>query len=64
MKARTIKAIFEISEDSNIAGVKFTCGKKTITFDDMTERERIKMLNAWAGHYRLFYRCYFNEDKK
>ena len=63
MKARTIKATIEISEDSNLAGVKFTCGKKTITLDDMTERERIKMLNAWAGYYRLFYECYFGDDK-
>lgn len=61
---RTIKATFDISEDSDLAGVKFTCGKKTITFDDMTEKERIKMLNAWSGHFSLFYRCYFKDKEE
>ena len=61
---RTIKATFEISEDNDLAGVKFTCGKKTIAFDDLTDKEQVKMLNAWGGHYRLFYETYFGDRRK
>lgn len=64
MKARDIKAVFEISEESNNASVKFSSGNKTITFDDMTEAERVKMLNTWAGFYQLFYDVYFKGGKK
>lgn len=64
MKARVIKAVFEISEDSHNAGVKFSSGNKTITFDDMTEAERVKMLDSWAGFYKLFYDVYFKGSKE
>lgn len=30
MKERKIKAIFKVSEKSNITGVSFKCGRKTI----------------------------------
>ena len=39
--ARTIKATFEISEDSDLGSLKFTIGRKTVTFDDLTVKERI-----------------------
>lgn len=59
---RTIKAIFEIEEDSNIAGVMFECEGKTIQWQDMSRLEQIRMLNAWAGHCKLFSRFLKEED--
>ena len=53
---RTIKAVFEISEDSDLAGVQFKVGNKTIQWNELSSKEQIKMLNAWAGHYQLFYK--------
>lgn len=53
---RTIKAIFEIEEDSNIAGVMFECEGKTIRWQDMSHLEQTGMLNAWASHRQLFSR--------
>ena len=54
--SRKIKAIFEIEEDSNLAGVQFKCNGKTIDWEDLTRREQVRMLNAWAGHRELFYK--------
>ena len=62
--ARTIKATFEISEDSNLGSMKLTIGRKAVTFDDLTEKERIHMLNLWGGMYRLHYECYFKEKEE
>lgn len=59
---RTIKAIFEIEEDSNIAGVMFECEGKTIQWQDMSRLEQIRMLNAWASHHQLFSRFLKEED--
>ena len=53
---RTVKAIFEISEESNLAGVQFKVGNKKLDWNELTKKEQIKMLNAWAGHHQLFYR--------
>jgi hypothetical protein len=53
---RTIKATFEIEEDSDIAGVLFECDGNTIQWQDLTRLEQIRMLNAWVGHYKLFYK--------
>lgn len=63
MKARTIKAIFEISEDSNLSGVEFKVGRTQIQWEDMTNKEQVKMLNAWGGMYKLFYNCYVENEK-
>ena len=51
---RTIKAIFEIQEDSDIAGVHFKCGGKTLDWRDLSRLEQIRMLNAWLEHRKLF----------
>lgn len=56
MKARTIKATFEIREDSNNAGVVFYIGGRKSEWNALTAKEQVKMLNAWAGMYELFYR--------
>lgn len=51
---RTVKAIFEIEENSDNAGVYFKCGKKNIDWQELTRLEQIRMLNAWLGHRELF----------
>ena len=61
MSKRKIKAIFEIEEDSDLAGVQFKCNGKTIDWEDLTRREQVRMLNAWAGHRELFYK-FIKED--
>lgn len=54
---RVIKATFDISEDSNNAGVKFYGEKgKVVQWEDLSRTEQIKMLNAWAGMCDLFSR--------
>ena len=56
MSKRKIKAIFEIEEDSNIAGVQFKCNGRTIDWGDLSRIEQVRMLNAGAGHHKLFYK--------
>ena len=56
MSKRKIKAIFEIEEDSNLAGVQFKCNGRAIDWVELTRREQVRMLNAWAGHRELFYK--------
>ena len=58
--SRKIKAIFEIEADSDLAGVQFKCNGKTIDWENLTRREQVRMLNAWAGHRELFYK-FINE---
>lgn len=58
---RTIKAIFEIEENSNIAGVMFEYEGKTIRWEDLSRLEQIRMLNGWVAHYELFYK-FLKED--
>ena len=53
-KSRTIKAIFEVEEDSDLAALHFKVGNKRIDWSDLTRMEQIRILNAWAGHYKLF----------
>lgn len=61
---RTIKATFDISEDSNNAGVKFYGEKgKVVQWEDLSRTEQIKMLNAWAGMLDLFSRFVKGEKK-
>ena len=60
-KERKIKATFIISEESHNAGVCFYVGGKRSEWKDLTAKEQIKMLNAWAGMYELFYR-FLKED--
>lgn len=61
---RTIKATFNISEDSNNAGVKFYGEKgKVVQWEDLSRTEQIKMLNAWAGMLDLFSRFVKEEEK-
>ena len=62
MKARKIKATFEIRLDSPNAGVCFYIGGKESEWNALTAREQVKMLNAWAGMYELFYRFLKDED--
>lgn len=57
---RTINAIFNINEDSDLAGVTFQCENNTIDWSDLTRLEQIKILNAWVGHYKLF--CNFLKE--
>ena len=52
---RNIYAKFSISEDSNLSGVVFYSGNKKTQWEDLTHLEQVKMLNSWAGMYRLFY---------
>ena len=56
MSKRKIKAIFQIESDSYNVGVQFKCNGKTIDWEDLTRREQVRMLNAWAGHRELFYK--------
>ena len=51
---RTINAIFEVAEDSDLAAIYFKVGNNRIDWCDLTRMEQIHMLNAWAGHYTLF----------
>lgn len=62
MKSRTIKATFEIREDSQNAGVCFYIGGKKSDWKALTAKEQVKMLNAWAGMYELFYHFLKDED--
>ena len=62
MKARKIKATFEIKEDSHNAGVCFYIGGKKSEWKELTAKEQVKMLNAWVGMYELFYRFLKDED--
>ena len=55
MKSRKIKATFEIKEDSHNAGVCFYIGGKKVSWKELTRKDQVKMLNAWAGMYELFY---------
>ena len=56
MKARKIKATFEIREDSHKAGVCFYIGGKKSEWNALTTKEQVMMLNVWAGMYQLFYK--------
>ena len=56
MKARKVKATFEIREDYNNAGVCYYIGGKKVGWAELTAKEQVKMLNAWANMYQLFYR--------
>jgi len=51
---RTIKSIFEVAEDSDLAAIYFKVGNKRIDWCNLTRMEQIHILNAWAGHYQLF----------
>lgn len=62
MKARKIKATFEIRLDSPNAGVCFYIGGKITEWNALTAKEQVKMLNAWAGMYELFYRFLKDEN--
>lgn len=62
MKSRKIKATFENKEDSHNAGVCFYIGGKKSEWKELTAKEQVKMLNAWAGMYELFYRFLKDED--
>ena len=62
MKARKVKATFEIQEDYNNAGVAFYISGRRHEWKDLTAKEQRKMLNAWAGMYNLFYRFLKEED--
>ena len=53
---RTITAIFEIQEDSNLAGVYYKADGEKIEWEQLSRLEQIRMLNAWAGHHELFSR--------
>ena len=55
-RKRNIYAKFNIREDSNNAGVVFRVGNRLVGWKDLTRAEQVKMLNAWAGMYGLFYR--------
>lgn len=60
-KARRINATFNIAEDDNNAGVCFYIAGRKSRWDELTAKEQVKMLNAWAGMYELFYRFLKNE---
>ena len=63
MKARKVKSTFEIREDDNNAGVCYYIGGKKVDWKDLTAKEQVKMLNAWAGMYQLFYRFLKEEEQ-
>lgn len=63
MKKRSIYSKFIIREDSHNAGVSFYVGNKRVEWKDLTYHEQVKMLNAWAGMYELFYRFLKEEDE-
>lgn len=62
MKARKIKATFEIREDSHNAGVCFYIGGRKSEWNALSAKEQVKMLNAWSGMYQLFYRFLKDEQ--
>ena len=51
-----IKAIFNIKEDSNLAGVEFFNENGKTDWDNLTRGEQIKLLNSWISFYELFLR--------
>lgn len=61
---RNIFSKFAIREDSRNAGVSFYVGNKLVEWKDLTRKEQIKMLNAWAGMYELFYRFLKKEEEE
>ena len=61
-KSRNIFTKFTIREDSLNAGVCFYIGNKLSEWKDLTYKEQVKVLNAWAGMYELFYRFLKDED--
>lgn len=63
MKARKVKATFEIREDSDNAGVCYYISGKKVGWEDLTAREQRKMLSAWAGMYELFSRFLKEEEQ-
>ena len=63
-RARKVNATFEIREDSNNAGVCFYISGRKTEWKELTAREQVKMLNAWAGMYELFYRFLKDEDEQ
>lgn len=60
---RNIFTKFSIREDSNDAGVCFYIGNKLSEWKDLTYKEQVKVLNAWAGMYQLFYRFLKEEEE-
>ena len=60
---RNIFTKFNIREDSNNAGVCFYIGNKLSEWKDLTYKEQVKVLNAWAGMYKLFYRFLKEEEE-
>lgn len=53
-KARKVYSKFVISEGNDNAGVSFHIGGKLVRWEDLTYKEQVKTLNAWAGMYQLF----------
>lgn len=54
MKARTVKATFEIREDYDNAGVVFKIGNKVVGWEDLTYNEKVTMLESWMKTYQSF----------
>lgn len=61
---RKIKAIFEVSHDSNLCGVVFRTGSKKIYWEELTRMEQIHMLNSWVNFHALFGRYVKQEGEK
>ena len=53
---KTIKGIFEMKEDWDIAGVSFECEGKIIRWKDFSRSEQIRILNAWFRIIELLYK--------
>lgn len=66
MKARTVKATFEIREDYVYAGVVFKVGNKVVEWEDLTYNEKVTMLESWMKTYQSFFwdTSYKNEFMK
>lgn len=60
---RNIFTKFNLREDSDNAGVVIYIGNKIVQWSDLTYKEQVKVLNAWAGMYVLFSR-FLKEEKE
>lgn len=54
MKARTVKATFEIREDY-YGDVVFKVGNKVVEWEDLTYNEKVAMLESWMKTYQSFF---------
>lgn len=48
-----MKTIIE-TDDTDLAGLQFEKDGKLISWEDLSQAEQMKILNAFAGYYKLY----------